>query len=93
MKTYKRHRTLSEVIAQCKDQNIELRTKLFEEGNDHISLHRGRSVTLYAPFNGRFLGIYDTPKGKVTFNSDVDIDEPWYQALVEFFYTDEDPPT
>lgn len=87
MKTYKRHRTLDEVQKLCDEQGVELRRQLYDDGGDFVSLHGPDTMVLYSPNFGRFLGEHQG----MYFTSNRDHPEAWYQALLNFFYTDEDP--
>lgn len=88
MKQFKRHRTLNEIQELCDLQGVELRRRLFDAGNDFVSLHSPGVLVLFDPVFGRFQGEY----GDISFSSGRDRPDSWYQALVNFFYTDEDPP-
>lgn len=88
MKKFKRHRTLEEVQALCDAQGVELRRRLYDEGKDFVSLHSVDALVIYAPDLGRFQGM----RNGESFSHERDQPDDWYQALVNFFYTDEDPP-
>lgn len=93
MKTFLRHRTPDEVIARCKAMGLYCDTGPFERGSDHLLIRTDTVELLYNAFSGRFFGDLLRPDAaKTPFNSDHDIPEPWYQTLVEFFYTDEELP-
>lgn len=92
---FTRHRTADEVIAQCRAQGLEIDTRPFERGSDHLVIKTPAAGVFFNTVSGRFFGSIPAIAGKqpeVHFNSDHDVPEAWYQTLVEFFYTDEDPP-
>lgn len=93
METFKRHRTADEIITKCKAEDITFDACKYREGSDHIVMYlpgpNGRRCpVLFNVFNGRFFCAAD---GFPHFSSDKDQDDAWYQAMLDFFYTNEDP--
>jgi hypothetical protein len=96
MKTYNRHRTSAEVLAASRAQNILVDTERFDQGWDHLLLFMPgpnglRCPVLYNVCNGRF---FCASEGYPQFSSDqAQYDgQPWFDALLDFFYTNEDLP-
>ena len=96
MRTFKGHRTLDEVMAQCVTEGIDLDvSRYINDGSDYVVLRAPAITVLYSVFNGRFFGTVPAIPGKqeqIEFNSDEDRSDDWYQRVVEFFYTDEELP-
>lgn len=91
MKTFLRHKTYEEIKAQCKEQGLRFGDVLYlNHGYDTVSIKRAEGAldqVVYNTVNGRFFG--NTDYG-LRFSSDyVEHDgEPWFQALLDFFYVE-----
>lgn len=94
MQQFARHKTQDEVRDACREAGFALDTTQYDKGSDYIKIpfaHEGQTYdVLYCSFNGRFMGsptgINDCP---VAFfgSDDGDLDsQPWYAALLAFFY-------
>jgi len=97
MKTYKRHRLASEVLELAKARGIAVDTLKFDRGGDHLVLHMDGPddwtvPVMYNVVSGRF---FYAGEGYPHFGSDPAFSrdgEPWFDALLDFFYTDEELP-
>lgn len=97
---YKRSRTYREIVALCKAQKVPFDDRLYRsEGWDTIvvgckgpHIHRpGQGYAIFNTFNGQFFGTTD--KGvKFDSNSSEHDREPWKQALLAFFMTNDPSP-
>lgn len=94
MKKFDRHKTYDEIRAQCQAQGIPLNDHLFcSKGYDTIVVNHAWNTPLrdgyavYSVFNGKFHGVTD---GGDTFDSSSTKHEkePWFQALLSFFYVE-----
>jgi hypothetical protein len=90
LKIFKRTKSLEEIRQQCKVAGVDLDTRLFDDGADHVTLRstdgkRG-AVVIFNAFNGRFFGT--TPDGTQFSSDDKRDGTPWFDALLEFFYSD-----
>lgn len=87
MKLFARHKTLDEVKRQCRKQRLKLDTTHYRLGSDYVKVEGGGAVCYYSTVNGRFFG--KTPQG-VEFQSDSHTHdrEPWFEALLKFFYVE-----
>lgn len=95
MKVFKRHRTSTEIKTLAEPLGIEVDTRAYDKGSAHIILRTPAVEVLFNVANGRFFGAIPAIPGKqseIHFNSDNDRADAWYQALVNFFYTDEEAP-
>lgn len=91
-KTWKRCKSLAEIEQQCKEQDLALSQEKYQRGESDyvtVSTKHGTDLVLFCPFNGRFFG--HTDQG-VRFSCDdyENDNEPWFQALLEFFSSDEE---
>ena len=88
MKTFARHRTFHEVKALCKAQGLKFDDHVHKAGGDTVFVTGGGCTVAFNTASGWFCG--RTPD-YIEFNStDNDHEkEPWFQALLAFFYTDE----
>lgn len=90
MQKFARHRSVDELKALCAERSYRIKTDLYEAGSDHISVFPvidGETISvLYSGFNGRFFGW----RNGIVFASGMEhLDqEPWFQALLNLFYTD-----
>lgn len=95
MQKFARHRSVDELKAICAERGFRIKTDRYEAGDDHIgvlAIIGGDTYGVgYSAFNGRFFG--ETPDG-IWFTSDMEhLDhEPWFQALLNLFYTDDPEP-
>lgn len=85
--SFSRVRSLDEIRRLCAEQNVPLddtRYKRFADAHVLVG-DKTRGYALFNTFNGRFFG--KTPDG-VSYSSDSDTheNEPWFQALLNFFY-------
>ena len=93
-KQYGRHRTGEEVIELAKAQGVKVDGSKYEAGGDHVVVHLpgpdGEPVmVLFNAFSGRF---FHAPEGGGGFSSDEKLDgQPWFDAMLEFFYTETVP--
>lgn len=88
MKKFAGNKTRDQVKAQCEALGLEFDdTKYEQEGSDYTVIRGGGAEVLWSSWNGRFFGTTDTG---VEFSSDNDTHEgePWFQALLSFFYID-----
>lgn len=108
MKKFKRTKTYTEIIAQCRRQGVDVDDYNYRKlGADHIAIgvgmydikrpdgtpfvHAGhtpgRAYVMFNTVNGRFWG--HTDRG-IEFSSDSTRyeKEPWFQALLSFFYVE-----
>lgn len=107
MKQYQRHRTVGELLKICKEQKVYIDTKQWARGGDTLCIGAptddpDRGWVVYNTFNGKFFG--RTPSQKVVtvanpirpsfeFDSSQHLEHfPWFQALLDFFYTDDPLP-
>lgn len=88
MKTFARHRTFNEVKALCKAQGLKFDDHVYKAGGDMVFVTGGGCTVAFNCATGWFCG--RTPD-YIEFNStDNDHEkEPWFQALLAFFYTDD----
>jgi len=91
MKTFKRHKTFDEVVAQCREQGVYCDIFPYvRQGADTICIGapartRGVGWAIYNVTNGCFRG--ETPHGTLFDSSNPEHGrEPWMQALLAFFY-------
>lgn len=86
-KTFAGHKPLQVILDQCKAEGLIVNRAKFDEGGDHIGIIGGGCSLTYSTFNGRFWGT--TPDG-IEFSSDSTEHEhePWFQALLAFFYAE-----
>lgn len=91
MKTFKGSKRLDVILRQCRKQKVHVDRKQFDKGADHIVLEKGGAQVFYNTFNGRFFGAAMIGESLVKFNSDASVfdKKPWFQALLDFFYTDD----
>lgn len=86
-KTFAGNKPVAAVFAQCEAEGLTVDRTRFDAGWDHIVISGGGCWVTYNVFNGRFWGM--TPEG-VEFQSDsTEYEaEPWFQALLAFFYAE-----
>lgn len=88
MKQFASIKPLEVIQQQCAEQGLVFNDRLYrEQGWDTVLIQGGDAQVVYNTFNGRFFGW--TPNGEA-FSSDecVHEDEPWFQALLSFFYVE-----
>lgn len=89
MKMFAGNKPLDVIKQQCKDQGIvfdDERWRVY--GDDYVRISGGGCWVLYNTFNGSFFG--ETPDGTDFSNdSDEHEDQPWFQALLSFFYVEQ----
>lgn len=79
------HRSFDQIVAECKAQGVELDASNYvNRGSDFLSLKGGGFQVLYSTVNGQFFGT--TPTGEKFHSSEVRDGEPWFSALLGFFY-------
>ena len=96
MKKFKRHRTFEEVRDLCKKQGVPFSDHRHRiHGDDSVVVgkiaagHHGYAI--FNTFNGRFFGL--TPDGEhFSSYSGRHDKQPWFQALLNFFYTNDPAP-
>jgi len=99
MKKFKGNKSIKTIAKQCKRLGLQFNDAMFQRGtSDHVVItsiegdHHSGQVVLNT-FNGNFFGNAPdrAPWNGVSFDSTKDEHEhePWFQALLEFFYTDE----
>jgi hypothetical protein len=93
MKTFSAVKPVDLILKQCKEQGVPVNDHLYRTamwdtiviGNQAKGKKLGHVV--FNTFNGRFSGVTD--KGvKFTSDSPKHDNEPWMQALLNFFYTE-----
>jgi hypothetical protein len=91
MRTFAGSRTFEEIAALCVHQGVPLNAKRYiEDGHDHIivgqewPLDASKPYVIYNVFNGKFHGL--APDGTVFDCADDLEGEPWFNALLDFFY-------
>lgn len=92
MKKFSGNKRLAEIKAQCKQAGIQFDDARYKRGDDYVVIRttpndNASGIVLYNTFNGNFTGTTD--KG-VNFDSrsDQHENEPWFQALLSFFYVE-----
>ena len=94
MQQFARSKTQDEIRAACRVAGFALDTAAYDKGSDFVKItfaHEGQTYdVLYSSFNGRFIGsptgINDCPVAFFS-SDDGDLDsQPWYAALLAFFY-------
>lgn len=95
MKKFKRHKTITEVLAQCEAQGVPTNTKHHdEEGGDTIvvgqlyPLDPLKCHVIYNLVSGRFRGRTDEGVWFTSDHSGYDR-RPWMQALLHFFLSND----
>lgn len=91
MKTFAGNKSLKAIKAQCVAQGVTFDDRMYrKQGSDHVVVEGGGCRVLFSTFNGNFFGT--TPDG-TTFDSRETLheDEPWFQALLSFFYVEAEP--
>jgi hypothetical protein len=92
MKKFDGVKPLAAIKKQCRAAGIHFSDRLYREGSDYVVItsikgdnHSGQ--VLFNQFNGNFFGT--TPAG-VQFDSKKTTHEkePWFQALLAFFYVE-----
>lgn len=96
MKKFAGTKSLDTIKQQCKAQGVYIDTRLHDQRGQDTVVVGGPVVTkgiqhhgwvIFNVFNGKFFG--RTPKGVVFDSSDyVHEKEPWFQALLSFFYVE-----
>lgn len=91
MKTFSGIKTYEQIKAQCKEQGVVCNDRLYcRSGWDTIVVGDQKNeggYAVYNTFNGRFHG--KTPEGIEFFSSATTHEnEPWFQALMSFFYVE-----
>lgn len=92
---FARAKTREEVQAQCKAAGVQWDDRLYRQGSDFTVLRGGGAEVLWSSWNGKFFGTFTDAKGnEVQFDSSETKHEaePWFQALLEFFYVGEPTP-
>lgn len=95
MKTYKRHITIDELRARCAAAGVPLNSHLYDtKGHDHVVVGEGPNKVYCSSFNGSFFGWRGGNLDEDShFDSRSNLEhEPWFAALLDFFYTNEDLP-
>jgi hypothetical protein len=94
MKTFKRSLTLDELKAKCIENDLGIDTSGYERGSDFVvfQFQYGSTsfIVLYNTFNGNFIVTHRGKRYTEQFGAD---DKPWYAALLNFLYTNEDLPS
>ena len=85
MKKFAGIKRLDILRAQAKACHVKLEEQAFKRGSDMVYFKSPGVVIALNTFNGRFYG----NDGEMTFSSDSSKHdkEPWFQTLLEFFYT------
>ena len=92
MKQFNRHKTFAEILAQCIASGIQLDATQYDRGGDHIEVVLpGRDgellPILFNTASGRFFCSHDDESKY--FCSSLPLDgEPWFDAIMAFFFTD-----
>lgn len=88
MRTFARHRTFNEIKALCKAQKLKFHDHVFKAGGDTVFVSGGGCTVAFNVASGWFCG--RTPD-YIEFDSgnDKHENEPWFQQLLAFFYTNE----
>jgi hypothetical protein len=92
MRKFKAIKTREQVLAQCRAQGVQVDQRLYQQGSDFTVLRAGGAEVLWSSWNGKFFGTFQNAKGReVRFDSSSakHEHEPWFQGLLEFFYTNE----
>ncbi len=89
MKKFAGHKSSDAIKQQCEAAGIEYDQERYENGGDHVVIVGGGARILYNTVNGRFFGT--TPEGiEFDSNKTEHEEEPWFQALLSFFYIEKD---
>jgi hypothetical protein len=90
MKKFAGNKSREQVKAQCKALGLVFDEAAYKAGSDVTRICGGGASVCWISFNGRFFGPTDTG---VEFSSDSTKheDEPWFQALLSFFYVEKEP--
>lgn len=88
MRRFKRHKTVAEIAAQCTAQGLTLDVADYEQGGDCIKISGGGAEVVYNEAIGWFIGTSDTGV-KFDSNNALHESEGWFQALLEFFYSND----
>lgn len=92
MKKFAGHKSHAQIKRQCEEQGVPLNDRLYrEQGWDTIVVgsYPNGGYALYNTVNGTFFGW--TPKGVFFESGSAQFeDEPWFQALLSFFYIEKD---
>jgi hypothetical protein len=85
MRKFSKSKTREQVKAQCDALGLVFDDLAYERGSDFTAIRGGGAQVLWSSFNGRFFGTTDTG---IEFSDDNTKHEaePWFQALLEFFY-------
>lgn len=92
MKQFIRHKTSTEILAQCIATGGRCDASAYNASTDHITVwlpgpDDAPVPVLYNTINGRFF--YAPSDDSKYFSSDEALDgQPWFDAMMEFFYTD-----
>jgi hypothetical protein len=89
MKKFAGTKRLDILRAQAKAYHVEIDERAFKRGADMVYFKSPGVQIALNTFNGRFYGVNAT--ASVTFSSDSSKHdkEPWFQTLLEFFYTND----
>lgn len=94
-KRFAGHRSYEQIRAECRRQGLVLEDANYRRnGSDWIGVRRRRdsTVVLYSTPTGRFHGTHPTCGTQFTESSPFD-GEPWFDALLAFFYYEDGPAT
>lgn len=97
MARFARHRTLTEVLKLAAEKGYKVDAiRHTQRGSDHIVVHMpGKDGTLipvlFNVFNGRFFHSGPTPFSYFTSDETVHEGQPWFDAMLAFFYVDKVP--
>lgn len=90
MKKYTRSLTLSELRLKCAESGFVLDTTRHDQGSDYVTIyfkHSGKKLNVvFNTFNGTF--IVKRNGEMVTGSSALD-GTPWFDAILDFIYTNE----
>lgn len=90
MKKFKGHRSFDQIAAQCKEQGLAFECANYVlRGSDYVGVFSGGVRVLYNTSNGRFFGTH--LDGRRFSESSAFDGEPWFDALLNFFYYTEGP--
>lgn len=101
MRIFERPKTAEEIRSQVAlVPGLIMDTKLYDLGSDRFTVRsdhpdwKNMGYVIYAPFNGSILGMDASSPGNsgVVFNELSTFDgEPWFDAIMDFFYVQTAP--